>query len=386
MPRKLLGKTPLAWLQLTKQKTRLAVAIAGIAFADVLMFIQLGILDGLYDSATQPHRNLRADLVLVNVHLRTLVDVKSLPRERLHQVLAYKGVESIHSLYVGDAAWRNPNTQMSRSILVWGIDPASPAFTLPELTQHLDQLKLLDRMLFDQASRPEYGPIASLLQQGVVEAQVSDQTVQVIGLFNLGASFGADGNVITSDSTFLKLFRDRPASQIDIGLIQLKPGTDLLTTQAQLRAGLPPDVEVLTVPEFIQTEVDYWASGGTGFIFNLGVAVGFIVGIVIVYQILYANVSEHLTEYATLKAMGYGDRYLLIMLMQQALILAALGYIPGFMLSLGLYQVTYAATLIPIAMKASRAIMVLLLTIIMCAASGAIAARKLRAADPADIF
>lgn len=379
-------KTPLAWLQLIKQKARLAVAIAGIAFADVLIFVQLGILDGLYDSATQPHRNLQADLVMINQHMRTLIDVKSLPRERLQQALAYEAVESIHPLYVGDAAWRNPNTQITRNILVWGVDPANPALTLPELGQHLDQLKLLDRVLFDQASRPEYGPIADLLQQQrSLEVQMSDHRVQVIGLFQLGASFGADGNVITSDSTFLKLF-DRPASQIDVGLIQLKPGADLSTVQAQLRAGLPSDIEVLTVPEFIQSEIDYWASGGTGFIFNLGVAVGFIVGIVIVYQILYSNVSEHLTEYATLKAMGCSDRYLLIMLMQEALLLAALGYIPGFMLSLGLYQITYAATLLPIAMKASRAAVVLLLTIIMCSASGAIAARKLRSADPADVF
>ncbi len=380
-------KTPLAWLQLIKQKARLAVAIAGIAFADVLMFVQLGILDALYDSATQPHRNLQADLVLINLHVRTLIDVKSFPRERLQQALAYEGVESIHLLYVGDAAWRNPNTQINRSILVWGIDPANPPFTFPELTQHLDQLKLLDRVLFDQASRPEYGPIVNLLQQqGALEAQMSDQTVQVIGLFKLGASFGADGNVITSDSTFLKLFRDRPAGQIDLGLIQLKSGADLPVVQAQLRAGLPNDVEVLTVPEFIQTEIDYWASGGTGFIFNMGVAVGFVVGIVIVYQILYSNVSEHLTEYATLKAMGYSDRYLLIMLMQEALLLAVLSYIPGFILSLGLYQITYAATLLPIAMKASRAAVVLLLTILMCGASGAIAAQKLQSADPADIF
>jgi putative ABC transport system permease protein len=380
-------KTPLAWLQLIKQKARLAVAIAGIAFADVLMFVQLGILGALYDSATQPHRNLQADLVLINLHVQTLIDAKSFPRERLQQALAYEEVESIHPLYVGDAAWRNPNTQINRSILVWGIDPANPPFTLPELTQYLDQLKLLDQVLFDQASRPEYGPIVNLLQQqGALEAQMSDQTVQVIGLFKLGVSFGADGNVITSDSTFLKLFRDRPASQIDLGLIQLKPNADLQGVQAQLRAGLPHDVEVLTVPEFIQAEIDYWASGGTGFIFNMGVAVGFIVGIVIVYQILYSNVSEHLTEYATLKAMGYSDRYLLIMLMQEALILAALGYIPGFILSLGLYQITYAATLMPVAMKASRAAVVLLLTIIMCSASGAIAARKLRSADPADIF
>jgi len=380
-------KTPLAWFQLMKEKTRLAVALAGIAFADMLMFVQLGLVDALFDSATQPHQNLQADLVLINPQFQTLFYVKSFPRERLQQTLAYEGVETVRPLYVDTAQWRNPETRLSRGILVWGIDPANPPFDFPEVNQNLDQLKLLDRVLFDRASRPEYGTIAELLQQqGIIEAQVNNQTVQTIGLFQLGASFGADGNIITSDSTFLKLFPDREPHQIEVGLISLKPGIDARKVQANLVADLPNDVKVLTPQEFAQIEIDYWGNQGIGFIFGLGAMVGFIVGIVIVYQILYADVSDHLPEYATLKAMGYSDRYLLGMLLQEALLLAVLGYIPGFLLSLGLYQITYTATLLPIAMKVDRAVSVLLLTIVMCSVSGAIAMQKLRSADPADVF
>ncbi len=380
-------KTPLAWFQLMKEKTRLAVALAGIAFADMLMFVQLGLVDALFDSATQPHQNLQADLVLINPQFQTLFYVKSFPRERLQQTLAYEGVETVRPLYVDTAQWRNPETHLSRGILVWGIDPANPPFDFPEVNQNLDQLKLLDRVLFDRASRPEYGTIAELLQQqGIIEAQVNNQTVQTIGLFQLGASFGADGNIITSDSTFLKLFPDRQPHQIEVGLISLKPGIDARKVQANLVADLPNDVKVLTPQEFAQIEIDYWGNQGIGFIFGLGAMVGFIVGIVIVYQILYADVSDHLPEYATLKAMGYSDRYLLGMLLQEALLLAVLGYIPGFFLSLGLYQITYTATLLPIAMKVDRAVSVLLLTIVMCSVSGAIAMQKLRSADPADVF
>jgi len=380
-------KTPLAWFQLMKEKTRLAVALAGIAFADMLMFVQLGLVDALFDSATQPHQNLQADLVLINPQFQTLFYVKSFPRERLQQTLAYEGVETVRPLYVDTAQWRNPETHLSRGILVWGIDPANPPFDFPEVNQNLDQLKLLDRVLFDRASRPEYGTIPDLLhQQGIIEAQVNNQTVQTIGLFQLGASFGADGNIITSDSTFLKLFPDRQSHQINVGLISLKPGVDAQKLQAHLVADLPNDVKVLTPQEFAQIEIDYWGNQGIGFIFGLGAVVGFIVGIVIVYQILYSDVSDHLPEYATLKAMGYSDRYLLGMLLQEALLLAVLGYIPGFLLSLGLYQITYAATLLPIAMKIDRAVLVLLLTIVMCSVSGAIAMQKLRSADPADVF
>ena len=380
-------KTPLAWRQLMKEKARLLIAIAGIAFADVLMFFQLGMLDALYDSATNPHRKLQADLVIINRQVKTLIDMSSFSRARLQQTLAYDEVESAYPLYVDFANWRNPNTHLEKSILLLGFDPVNSALALSEAEQNLNQLQMLNRVMFDRASRPEYGPIPQLFStQGRLEAQVSGQVVQTIGLFKMGASFGADGNLIASDSTFFNILRDRNPSQVDIGLIRLTADADLTTAQTRLRAGLPNDVEVLTLPEFIQLEIDYWANQGMGFIFNLGVFVGFFVGTIIVYQILYANVSDHLPEYATLKAMGYSDRYLLIMLMQEVLILAALGFIPGFLVSMGLYQVTYAATLLEIAMKTSRAVMVLFLTILMCSTSGAIAMRKLQSADPADIF
>lgn len=387
MLRKLFRRTPLAWLQLKKEKTRLAVALAGIAFADMLMFVQLGLLDALFDSATKPHQTLQADLVLINPQFQTLISVQSFSRERLQQTLAYEGVESVRPLYVNTAQWRNPETQINRAILVWGIDPVNPPFDFPEVNQNLDELKQLNKVIFDRASRPEYGQIADFIEQkGNVEVLVNQQTIQAVGLFQMGASFGADGNIITSDSTFLKLFSERQANQIEVGLINLSKNADVEKIQSQLKANLPNDVRVLTPQEFAQTEKDYWESGGIGFIFGIGVVVGFIVGIVIVYQILYSDVSEHLPEYATLKAMGYSDGYLMVMLMQEALIMSVLGFLPGMLLSMGLYQITFAATLLPVVMKVERAVFVLVLTIIMCSFSGLVAMRKLQSADPADVF
>lgn len=380
-------KTPLAWLQLMKQKTRLAVALAGIAFADVLMFVQMGLLDSLYDGATQPLRLMKTDLVILNPQAKTLTDLPSFPRERLYQALGYEGVASVSPLYVGIAPWRNPETRINRSIMIWGIDPLRSPFTFLTDEDQLSQLALLNRSLFDQTSRPEFGPISQIIeQQGVATTEVNQKRIQTVGLFRMGASFGADGNAITSASTFLTLFPNRRSSQIDIGLIQLEPEADLNQVQAHLRAGLPDNVKVLTKAEFIQLEKDFWAVGGTGFIFNMGTVVGFIVGTVIVYQILYTDVSDHLPEYATLKAMGYNDLYLMQVLAQEVLVLATLGFIPGFALSFGLYSLTYTVTALPVAMKTGRAITVLILTLAMCSASGLIALKKLRSADPADIF
>jgi putative ABC transport system permease protein len=378
---------PLSWLQLIEHKSRLAIAIAGIAFADLLIFVQLGFQDALYDSAIAPHQNLQADLVVINPHFQSLISVKSFQRDRLYQTLGFNGVRSVNSLYIGAGLWRNPTTRIDRAILIWGVDPSQTTFAFPEVQQKLDKIKSLNRVLFDRAGRPEYGDIEKDYQaKGAFEVEVNSKLLTVEGIFTNGASFAADGNVITSDSTFLNLFPERKRSNIDVGLITLQPGANRKLIQKEI-ANAMPELRILTIEEFAAIEKNYWESqGAIGFIFTLGVIVGFIVGIVIVYQILHTEVSDRLPEYATLKAMGYNDRYLFSIVLQEALILAILGFLPGMAASIGLYQIAQSATLLPIVMKTDRAIFVLILTVIMCVSSGSIAIRKLQAADPADLF
>jgi putative ABC transport system permease protein len=383
-----LRKTPVAWRQLFRERTRLLIAIAGITFADTLIFIQLGFEGALFDAAIKPHRNLDADLVLIDPQMQTLFSVKAFPRERLYQARANPAVESVNSVYVSTGQWKNPDTKLDRAILVWGIDPTAKTFQFPEVNANLDRIKPLNTVLFDYASRPEFGVTKTDFDKtGKFETELNGIFVNVQGIFPNGASFAADGNVITSDSTFMRLFPSRRPEDIEVGLIHLKPGADPLKVKSELEAILPDDVNVNTIEGFAQIEKEYWANGtGIGFIFGLGTGVGFIVGIVIVYQILYSDVSDHLPEYATLKAMGYTDNYLLTVLMQEALILAILGYLPSVLLAIGVYQLTYSATLLPIFMSVQRALYVFIMTFIMCSVSGAIAMRKLKTADPAEIF
>lgn len=382
------SKIPLAWLQLKREKTRLAVALAGIAFADILMFMQLGFRDSLYYSNVRFHSSLQGDIVLINPQSSALLSMKPISQRRLYRALDLQAVQSVHPIYLDYTSWKNPITGIPRNLLVIGFNPQSNVLKLEGLEENLDKIKIPDVVLYDRSSRQEYGPIAAKFAQGkLVTAEVRRRLIKVGGLFTLGASFGADGNLITSDINFLRIFFNRQPGLIDIGLIKLKPGANAEAVAKELRNYLPPDVRVLTKQEYINKERNFWASStAIGFIFTLGTIMGFIVGTVIVYQILYTEVADHLVEYATLKAIGYAQEYLLIVILQEALILAILGYIPGLAFSLFLYQQARQATLLPVYMSAGRAIQVLILTIIMCFISGAIAVRKLRYADPADIF
>ncbi|MBN3888996.1 MAG: FtsX-like permease family protein [Nostoc sp. JL31] len=381
-------KIPLSWLQLTREKTRLAVALAGIAFADILMFMQLGFRDALYYSNVRFHNSLQGDIVLINSQSNAILAMRSFSQRRLYKALELPAVQSVHPIYLDFTIWKNPVTGRPRSILIFGMNPETNLVNLPGVQENLDKLKLPDVVLFDRSSRVEYGPIAVNYDQGKpVTAEVRRRRIKVGGLFTLGASFGADGNLITSDINFFRIFSNRQKGLIDIGLIRLKPGADANVVAQQLRKYLPNEVNVLTKQEFIDFERSYWAnSTAIGFIFTLGTVMGFIVGTVIVYQILYTEVADHLAEYATLKAIGYTQNYLLTVILQEALLLAALGYFPGIVFALFMYNSARSATLLPVFMSFERAVMVLILTMMMCIISGVIAVRKLRSADPADIF
>lgn len=379
---------PLAWLQLAREKVRLCVALAGIGFAVILMMMQLGFQEALFTAAVNFHVNLKTDIVLINPQTTTLFAIKNFSRRRLYQAAGIDGVESVTPLYLDFGFWRNPETRKTRQILVIGFDPSQAVFSLPGVDEYLDQIKLSDVVLFDENSRPEYGPIAEQFKAGkTVFTEVSGRKVTVGGLFQLGASFSADGNLITSDVNLLRLFPGRTLGLIDIGLINVKSGVDASSVMSTLKKTLPDDVLVLSKQGFVRFEREYWETSTTiGFIFTLGTLMGFIVGMVIVYQILYTDVSDHLAEYATLKAMGYKSRFLYSVVLQEAFILAVLGFIPGFALCLGLYKLVRDGTALPMFMTIDRVATVFVLTLIMCVISGGIAMRRVQAADPADIF
>lgn len=379
---------PLAWLQLTREKMRLLVALAGISFAVILMMIQLGFRDALFDASTTMHDSLNTDLVLISPQSTSLIAMETFARRRLYQALGVPGVESITPLSLGFGNWINPETRKPRQLLMIAYPPDADIFDLPGIKDYQDRVKAENVVLFDEASRAEFGPIPQWFKEGrTVTTEVSGRKVTVGGIFRLGASFGADGNLITSDLNLIRILSSRSLSLIDVGLIKLKPGTEVKQALQAMQKALPDDVKVLTKAGFADFERSYWQnSTAIGFIFTLGSAMGFIVGIVIVYQILYTDVSDHLAEYATLKAMGYRSYFLISVVLQEALILSVLGYLPGFFLSIGLYHLTKGATALPIGMTVDRGITVFILTVVMCVVSGAIAMRKVQAADPADIF
>lgn len=378
----------LAWLQLRKERSRLLVAIAGISFANVLMFLQMGFRGALFSSAVEFHNSLNGELVMLSSRSRSLISLDRFTERRLYQAAGVTGVASVSPIYLNTVQWRNPENKEIWDIYVIGINPEHQVLKIPGVEANQTKLRQPDTALFNLGSRSEFGAIAQRFQAGnTITTEINERQVQIEGLFKLSPTFGINAYLVTSDINFLRMAPFRQGGLIDVGVIKLKPGADVQRVLAEMRSRLPNDVKVMTREDYARAEVAFWnTSTPVGYTFDLGVVIAFIVGAVIVYQILYSDVTDHLPEYATLKAIGFRDRYLLIVVFQESLILAVLGFLPGTAIALGIYRITNLATMLPMAMDMGRIVFVLILTIIMSSFSAAIAVRKLQTADPADIF
>ena len=378
----------LGWLQLRHRPLRLVVAVAGIAFAVLLILMQLGFRSALFESTLRFHERFRYDIALFSTDSVFIVRPAPFTIRRLYAALGAPDVASVSPVYIFPATWKNPWDQGRRSINAVGIDPTRDVLDTPGFAEHRRRLRAQDVVLFDRASRPEFGPVGREWRADrPIETEINDRTVRVVGLVEIGPSFGIDGTVLTSVDNWLRLFPDRSRNQIQLGLVTLKPGVDPVAARARLRAEIPPDVLVMTRAEFAAREKAYW-NGATpiGYVFAFGAIMGLVVGAIIVYQILFADVSEHLREYATLRAIGYRNRFVSGIVMQQAAILAVLGFIPGLAASWGLYAQAAKATRLPLHLTFERGVAVFALTLATCAISGWLALRKVRRLDPAEVF
>jgi putative ABC transport system permease protein len=385
------SRVPLAWLNLTHDRRRFVVSVAGITFAVLLMFMQIGFLNALVDGTVEVIRRFDADLVITSATKYTFSTNDPFTRRRLYEAEAVPGVISARPLYVEyrTSLWKNidPNSEPPRHIRVLAFDPRHPALLMPEVVAQCPRLEEVDTAIIDMKSKDEF----EAARVGIGR-ELADHSVRLIGTFHLGTDFVNDGNLIVSDRTFGRVFPFLPAPAqtldfVEVGLVRLESGLDLQIMKKTLGERLAPDVMVLTRGEYVEMERQFWLTHAPiGFIFGLGTAIGFIVGMVICYQILSTDVADHIAEYATLKAIGYPNMALSAVVLQEALCLSILGYLPGLLATAVLYSLLDRLTGLPMALTVGRAGLILVLTVVMCVTSGFLALRKVQAADPAEVF
>lgn len=385
---RLFGRLPIGWLQLTHNATRFTSALAGVAFANILVLMQLGFLGALLDSIRFAYNAMDADIIIQSSDANTLQDGSPIPRQRLYQALSTPGVASATAVYNNRLDWKQADGTI-RTLDVYGIDPAARVLKSPRLTEQRPMLRLSGNAIVDLRTRNVPKALFESIDAGrAYPIEVNSRRINIVGTFTIGGGFASDGYMVVSDQTFLKIFRNRSPGAPNYVLVRLLPGADLKHTQALLQARIPSsDSVVRTIAEAASKDQNFQTTQRPiGVVFGFGIVIGALVGIVLVYQVLSTDVADHLREYATFKAIGYRPRFFLGIVFEEAMILAFCGFIPGTLIALGLYQIVAAATALPLSMPIVRPIYVLAGTIVMCTISGAIATRRLARADPADLF
>jgi putative ABC transport system permease protein len=393
----------MAFYNILQFPMRTAVSAAGIAFALLLVFMQLGFLGAVSNTATVLLNQLEFDLVVRSPDYLHLYEPRHFDQSWLAWCRGQADVTDVKPLWLDLVRWQNPQDKRVRAIALIGLrvdqSPFRPKSTEVENERRQLQFgELLNsrQVLIDTASRGDYGPRngrrftdADIGQ----EVMMGNERVRIAGLIDIGTGLAANGQAVVSQSAFAKLVPWNASRRTNLGLIRLRPGANPETVARQLNSLLRTNgrdaamIEVLTRKEAISRETQRWiAQTPIGIIFQMGVVLALMVGATVVYQVLSTDIANRMPEYATLKAMGFSNSYLSNVVLFQAWYLALLSFIPAWVLAELLYRFTSWFAGIPISMTLPRIVMVAVAGFIICTCSGAIALSKLRRAEPASLF
>ncbi|SEA09825.1 FtsX-like permease family protein [Rubrimonas cliftonensis] len=384
---RLFGRMPIGWLQLTHRRGRFIAALAGVAFANVLVFVQLGIMNAMAAATLRPYDFFVADVMISAGDANALNEGGNVARQWMLQAFADPDVVAGMGLFVGTAPWDRGEKDISLNTL--GVDPAQPRFLAPEIAADAALLKLQGAAILDRRARGlPREEAAAIRPQTPRSFETEGRTVTAMTTFAGGGGFGGDGYMIVSDQTFLSLFPARRSGAPDHILLQLRRGADATAVAARLRTLISDDsLRIRAYADAAQEDLRYQQTRRpTGIIFGFGVLIGVLVGLVIVYQVLSADVADHLREYATFKAMGYGPMFFAGVVVEEALVLGLLGFAPGLVFGAAILSLMGALTTLPLTMTPGMAVTVFLGTVLFSVLSGIVATRRLAAADPADLF
>jgi putative ABC transport system permease protein len=375
-------KVPLAWRILTYDKRRTVLALIGIFMAILLVFIELGFFYAVPRGGLLLYDNMRFDLLLTSDQYEYQAQPGIFPLSQLERVRGSPDVAEATPIYFGFAKWKSGEGDLWPDVFLIGFDPASHIFTPDSINRQTTALDQADTILVDGATRPMFGPLTT---GRVVE--IGDRKVTIGGQYDLGTGFMGLGVALTSTANFARLFPQRGSAIVNLGAIRLKAGVDPDRAARDLQKLTGADTRIFTRHELEAHETAYWTTRtSVGIIFGSGLLISFVVGIMIVYQIVSTQVGRQLPQFATLKAIGYRDRALATTVSAMSLLIVIAGFIPAFAAALGLYSVIRQKTLLPVMMSEMRLLAVFVAALGMALISALLSVWVLRRADPADVF
>jgi len=375
--------TPALGLRLAaRDRVRSALASLGIAAAVLIAFVEMGFMNGVVDSHLALVEAARGDLVLLDSRRTHLNKWDELPAIRLPQIRAVEGVGSVSPVYQAGMTFRSARENAGapeHRIVAIAFPPEDPPLELGWSEETLALLRRPGTVLMDGLSRPIYGELA--IGQDV---WLDGRLVRLGGFVALGATIVIDGTIAMSESTFRSI---EPDGGPDMAVVRVAAGADPRHVKARIAELTGESVQVFDKRELADRETAYLMRvAPLGLLFGAGMAAGLFVGLVICYQVLYVAIRRRLKAYATLKAMGFGNGFLLRTVLEQAWLLGIAGYVLGLGLAAIAYEVLAARTGLTIELSLARCAAVAAGCLAACTAAGAIAALRALRTPPAELF
>lgn len=381
------SRIPISWLLLVRYRNKFITALAGIIFATVLIHSQLALRAALFDSSVRIFKDLNADIVIVNrLNVATTL-FYSFDRARLYQLRRYREVSYVTPLRYGFSRWRYPGFREGRLVIMIGFDPRLNVFHQQDIQSQQQLLNIDGNILYDQLSREEFGPIKkNFFDKDKVTLSINKKPAEVVGLVKMGTSFSYDASFLTSLSSY-QIFSNSNSRNIEIGLIKLQSGVDPDVFLDSIRSDVSNDLKAYTLDQFIRFEQDYWDEAKPiGFVFGFNSVLGFVVGMLILYQILYTDVSHHLSEFSTLLSLAFTYNQIKLIVFYESMYLAVIGYPIGLIVSSFLFVLISSATGLPVSLTFGRSLGCFFVILFMSSMSALIAIKKLDEANPVEVF
>lgn len=372
----------IAFLDLAHRPGRTAAALAGVIFAIVLLFMQSGFYLACRDSATRIHDLLDFDIAVTSAHYAFVLKPGAVERDRLEPARAVDGVEDMTPIRVGPGQWRSPQSGRSYDLVLLGVEPSDRPFAVESLDAALVQLHRGETVIFDAEAHPILGS-----NPPGTTSEFEGRRLKVADEFRWGAGFVANGLAVTSDATFAQAFPRRRPSTVQLGLVRVTDGASPGEVAGRLRERLSADVRVWTRDEIRDADRRFFLrERPIGLMFTSGVVLSLLVGGVIIFQLLASEVASRRSEFATLKALGYDDGEINAVVVAQGCLYTLFAFLPATLLAAGLFDVTRRLARLPMQLDPALVAAVLATSLLMCLSGALAAARKVRQADPADLF
>ncbi len=401
-------KTPLGLLNLWHQQAKTLVSIGGVAFALLLVFMQLGFMGAVSHTATNVLEHLQFDVLVRPRDYLHLYEPSQFDRKWLQVAASTRGVVTAKPLWITIHNWRKlPTERESHSlefesqylpIAVMAFAIQDEVFKLDAVISQQNKLNSGYEVLLDQSTQRDYGPWdGQMFGDSDIdrETEIGGQTFSIGGVFNLGTGLAANAAAIASQKGFARIVAWDSDQYTSLGLVDVDPDAKIEDVVVEMRNRFQVGsrnsqstaVDVMSRQEAMDQEQSRWLfQTPIGMIFQLGVAISLLVGAAIVYMVLATDVANRLSEYATLLAMGYSRKYLASIVMTQAVTLCFCGFLVAWGGAELLYRLTSYLSGIPVTMNLMRVVNVLAMGLVMSGCSGLLALRKLWKAEPASLF